>query len=126
MVATAVVGGAGLAAGRRGAVVVVFAGRVVVVVGAAVVDGAADVVVFAATDAVVVGSVPTAPASSERRMAGSLLRCGTPAMATPTAAHTTSMSAVIDRCPGLTAGPSRDRRYVGRSLTSRMPPFSLG
>jgi len=124
VVATAVVGGAGLAAGRCCAVVVVFAGRVVVVVVTAVVDGAADVVVLAATE--VVGSVPTAPASSERRMAGSLLRCGTPAMATPTAAHTTSMSAVIDRCPGLTAGPSRDRRYVGRSLTSRMPPFSLG
>ena len=117
--------GAAVAAGRRAAVVVVFAGRVVVVVVAAVVDGAADVV-LAATDVVVVESVPTAPASSDRRMVGSLLRCGTPAMATPTAAHTTTMSAVIDRCPGLTAGPSRDRRYVGHSLTSRMPPFSLG
>src|SRR5207247_6911531 len=113
VVATAVVVGAAVATGRRGAVVVVFGGRVVVVVVAAVVDGAADVVVFAATDAIVEGSVPTAPASSDRRMVGSLLRCGTPAMATPTAAHTTTMSTVIDRCPGLTAGPSHDRRYVG-------------
>jgi hypothetical protein len=90
---------------------VVLGGRVVVVVTvvvvAAVVDGAADVVV-ASANAVVVGSVPTAPASSERRMAGSVLRWGKPAMATPTAAHTTSMSTVIDRCPGLTAGPSRN------------------
>jgi hypothetical protein len=40
-------------------------------------------------------------------MAGSLLPWGTPAMATPTAAHITSISAVIKRCPGLTAWPSQ-------------------
>jgi len=83
-------------------VVVVFERVVVDVAGTAVVGVGAVVVVGA--DVVVVCS--TAP---ESRMAGSLLPWGTPAMATPTAAHTTSMSAVIERCPGLTVGPSRVR-----------------
>jgi hypothetical protein len=87
-------------------VVVVFDGRVVVVV-AAVVDGAADVVVAWSGSVVRVGPVTRGPASPERRMAGSWLRWGTPATPTPTAAHRTSMAAVIERCPGLTAGPSR-------------------
>ncbi|HZY85711.1 MAG TPA: hypothetical protein VFE78_12830, partial [Gemmataceae bacterium] len=93
--------------------VVAVAGLVVVVVGEVVlvvVVGSADVVVVSATSVVGAASVPLAPALSERWMAGSPPRWGTPAMATPTAAHTTSMSAVIDRCPGLTAGPSRRRR----------------
>lgn len=90
---------AGAAVALWGLVVVV--GRVVdVVVGAVVVVGA-DVVVTSAA-VVDVTSVPLAPALSERRMAGSLSRWGNPAMATPTAAHTTSMSTVIVRCPGLT------------------------
>jgi hypothetical protein len=92
-------------------VVVVDGGRDVVVV-----VGGSDVVVVGSTDVVVsstsaVVDVEASAAPPVRRMAGSLLRWGTPAMATPTAAHTTSMTAVIDRCPGLTAPPSRhDRR----------------
>jgi hypothetical protein len=96
----------------RGLVVLVVAGgRVVeVVVVGAVVVGSADVVVLSTR--VVKTSVPVAAALSDRRMAGSLLRWGNPAMATPTAAHTTSMNAVIVRCPGLTGGPSLWRRYA--------------
>jgi hypothetical protein len=111
VVATSVVDGAaaGLAvvAVRDGFVVVVVAGRVVVVAVVDVVVGATDVVV---SSSAVVGSVTSAPV---RWMAGSLLPWGTPAMATPTPAHTTSISAVIVRCPGLTADAhSRHETYA--------------
>jgi hypothetical protein len=91
---------------RRGLVVVGDGGRVVVVDDDVVVVGSTDVVVSSRSVVGVDGSVPLAPALSDRRMAGSLPRWGTPAMATPTAAHTTSMSTVTERCPGLTAGTS--------------------
>ena len=111
MVATAVVvdagGGLAVPAFLALAVVVVAAFVVVVVVGAVVV-GSTDVVVSSTSDVEVEeSSAAVPPALPLRRMAGSLLRWGTPAMATPTAAHTTSMSTVTDRCPGLTPGPSR-------------------
>ena len=73
-----------------------------VVVGAVVV-GSTDVVVSSTTEVDASAAVPAA--LLVRRMAGSLLRWGMPAMATPTAAHTTSMTTVTERCPGLTAPP---------------------
>jgi hypothetical protein len=92
-------------------------------VGAGCVAGGAAVVVGAA--AVVVGTTEVggeevavtsaAPMCEERCSGASWDRRGTPAMATPTAAHTTSMSTVIDRCPGLTAGPSYRSKLRGRS-----------
>jgi hypothetical protein len=112
VVATAAVVGVALGAAaawaRRGlAVVGVGAGRVVFVAGAVVVvtvvGGSTDVVV--SSTAVV--DVEDTATLLDRRIAGSLLPWGTPAMATPTAAHITSISAVIKRCPGLTAWPSR-------------------
>jgi hypothetical protein len=107
----------GAAAGRRAVVDGRAPALAVVEVGLATVVEVDDVVVVEEVDDVVsggvvveAGSASVAPASSVRRMAGSVLRWGTPAMATPIPAHTTSMSTVTDRCPGLTAGPSRPRR----------------
>jgi len=111
VVATAVVVGAGgglAATAFLGLAVVVVAALAVVVVVGAVVVGSTDVVVSSTSDVDMEESSAAVPAALPlRRMAGSLLRWGTPAMATPTAAHTTSMSTVTDRCPGLTAGLSR-------------------
>src|SRR5207248_11123884 len=90
---------AAVVAVRWGLVVVVLAGTVVAVV---VVVGAVDVVVAASTAAARTGSADVWVVWSVRRMAGSLLRWGTPAMATPTAAHTTSMSTVTHRWPDIT------------------------
>ena len=99
VVATAVV--VGTDRGLEGATflalaVVVVALAVVVVVGAVVV-GSTDVVVSSTTEVDVAASSAVPLALPVRRMAGSLLRWGTPAMATPTAAQTTSISAVTDR-----------------------------
>src|SRR4051794_6678073 len=103
-------------------VLVVRADLVVVVVAGWVVDvERTDVVVVGTavvvSNGVVVGSdSPAAAALSDRRIAGSLLWWGTPAMATPTPTHMTSVSTVIRRCPGLTDGPSRvDRTWQTRS-----------
>jgi hypothetical protein len=106
VVGVAVALGAAAACARRGlAVVGVGAGRALVaaagVVVVTVVGGSIDVVVSSTAVVDVVGTSPVA--LLDRRMAGSLLPWGTPAMATPTAAHITSISAVIKRCPGLTA-----------------------
>jgi hypothetical protein len=108
-----VVGGAALGAGR---IVVAVRRAVVVVLRVLDVDWAVEDVeedVDVLGDKVGPGSTATtvasasgfsaAAASWESRMAGSLWRVGTPAMATPMAAHSTSMAAVIERWPGFTA-----------------------
>jgi len=91
---------AAVVAVRLALVVGVLAGTVVAVV---VVVGAVDVVVASSTAAAAArtGSADVWVVWSVRRMAGSLLRWGTPAMATPTAAHTTSMSTVTHRWPDI-------------------------
>ena len=80
----------------------VGAGRWAKVVVLVVVDGASVVSVVSVVSGVVVGVSVGSALASERRMAGSWLRWGTPAMATPTAALTSSMMAVSPRWPGLT------------------------
>lgn len=98
--------GAVAAAGPAGRCTVVAVRRVVEVAGGRVVDVVEEEV--AVVDGVWKTTGTTAPmpwavevvsalASSVRRMAGSWWRVGTPAMATPMAAQTTSMTAVIQR-----------------------------
>jgi hypothetical protein len=127
VVATAVVLGVcaagldGVPARRTLVVVVVFAAVAVDVTG---VDGVVVDVVGSVDVVVPTRAVDVVEATAfESRMAGSLLRCGTPAMATPTAAHATSMSTVIERCPGLTVGPPQERT-LGVRVTRVADPVS--
>jgi hypothetical protein len=112
VVATAVVlvDGALAAAGRafgRGLVAAVVDGRAAVVVVAGTVVVVAMEVVVSSAVVDVDGSTAAPAGAPVRRMAGSVLRWGMPAMATPTPAHRTSMSTVTGRCPGLTRSPPR-------------------
>jgi len=99
-----------------GRVVVVARVDVVVVAGTVVVGAEVVVSSTRAVDDVEESALAAAPV---RRMVGSLLRWGIPAMATPTPAHTTSMSTVIVRCPGRPRCPRcpfTGRPYVCASL----------